>query len=63
MTPSLSRRRLLSGAAGLAAATALPGVARANWRPSEAVRIIIPAAPGGTTDLMGRLLGQHLQVD
>ena len=26
------------------------------------MRIIIPAAPGGTTDLMGRLLGQHLQV-
>ena len=55
-------RRLLSGAAGLAAATALPRFADAQWRPSEAVRIIIPAAPGGTTDLMGRLLGQHLQV-
>jgi tripartite-type tricarboxylate transporter receptor subunit TctC len=26
------------------------------------VRIIVPAAPGGTTDVMGRLLGQHLQV-
>ncbi len=48
-------------AAGLAAA-ALPCAARAQWRPTEPVKIIIPAAPGGTTDLMGRLLGQHLQV-
>jgi tripartite-type tricarboxylate transporter receptor subunit TctC len=55
----ISRRNVL---AGLAAATALPRAASAQWRPSEAVRIIIPAAPGGTTDLMGRLLGQHLQV-
>jgi tripartite-type tricarboxylate transporter receptor subunit TctC len=58
----LSRRGVLSGAAGLAAAAALPRAARANWRPTEAVRIIVPAAPGGTTDLMGRLIGQHLQV-
>ena len=58
----ISRRVALAGAAGLAAATALPRRAQAQWRPSEAVRIIIPAAPGGTTDLMGRLLGQHLQV-
>ena len=62
MIHSLSRRRLLSGAAGLAATTALPRTSRADWRPTEAVRIIIPAAPGGTTDVMGRLLAQHLQV-
>ena len=62
MTHLLSRRGVLSGAAGLAAATALPAPSRADWRPSETVRIVIPAAPGGTTDLMGRLLGQHLQV-
>lgn len=62
MTMPTTRRRVLAGAAGLAAATTLPRSASAQWRPSEAVRIIIPAAPGGTTDLMGRLLGQHLQV-
>lgn len=58
----LSRRGVLSGAAGMAAAAAFPHSTRADWRPAEAVRIIVPAAPGGTTDLMGRLLGQHLQV-
>jgi tripartite-type tricarboxylate transporter receptor subunit TctC len=61
MTMPTTRRRVLAGAAGFAAAT-LSRSAHAQWRPSEAVRIIIPAAPGGTTDLMGRLLGQHLQV-
>jgi tripartite-type tricarboxylate transporter receptor subunit TctC len=62
MTKLLSRRALLSAAAGLTAATALPRTSQADWRPTEAVRIIIPAAPGGTTDVMGRLLAQHLQV-
>jgi tripartite-type tricarboxylate transporter receptor subunit TctC len=59
MTVKLTRRTFVSGAL---AAAALPRAAHADWRPTEAVRIIVPAAPGGTTDVMGRLLGQHLQV-
>jgi tripartite-type tricarboxylate transporter receptor subunit TctC len=61
MTSHVSRRSVLAGAAGLAA-SALPRASHADWRPTEAVRIIVPAAPGGTADLMGRLLAQHLQV-
>jgi tripartite-type tricarboxylate transporter receptor subunit TctC len=63
MPTTLTRRRILAGAAGLTA-TAFGGRASraAGWRPTEQVRIIAPAAPGGTTDLMARLLGQHLQV-
>src|ERR1700709_507408 len=63
MTNSLSRRRVLSGAAALSATATWPirGYA-ANWRPTETVRIIVPAAAGGSTDVMGRMLAQHLQA-
>jgi tripartite-type tricarboxylate transporter receptor subunit TctC len=57
----LSRRRVLSGAAGLTAAAILPRTSLADWRPAETVRVIVPAAAGGSTDVMGRLLAAHLQ--
>jgi tripartite-type tricarboxylate transporter receptor subunit TctC len=58
----LSRRRVLSGAAALSSAALLPRSSYgADWRPTETVRIIVPAAAGGSTDVMGRLLAAHLQ--
>jgi tripartite-type tricarboxylate transporter receptor subunit TctC len=59
MTVTLTRRTLVSGAI---AATASPRLAEAQWKPTDTIRIIVPAAPGGTTDVMGRLLAQHLQI-
>ena len=57
----VSRRRILTGAAGLTAAAILPRTSLADWRPTETIRIIVPAAAGGSTDVMGRLLAAHLQ--
>ena len=57
----LSRRRVLTGAAGVSAAAILPRSSLADWKPTENVRIIVPAAAGGSTDVMGRLLAAHLQ--
>jgi tripartite-type tricarboxylate transporter receptor subunit TctC len=59
----LSRRRVLSTAAALSATAALPRLGRAgDWRPTETVRLIVPAAAGGSTDVMGRMLAAHLQT-
>jgi tripartite-type tricarboxylate transporter receptor subunit TctC len=58
----LTRRRVLTGAAAVSAATILPRASLgADWRPTETVRLIVPAAPGGSTDVMGRMLAAHLQ--
>jgi len=63
VTSPISRRRVLTGAAALSTAAILPRSSLgADWRPTETIRIIVPAAAGGTTDVMGRLLAAHLQT-
>ena len=56
----LPRRRFLHLAAGVAA---LPVVSRIAWAqayPSRPVKIIVPFAPAGSTDIVARLMGQWL---
>jgi tripartite-type tricarboxylate transporter receptor subunit TctC len=54
----LTRRSVLAGASGLALA---PRIAAAQAYPQRPISLIVPWAPGGSTDILARIVGEHLR--
>ncbi len=51
-------RRTVLGAVG---ASAVLSSARAQWAPTRSVTIMVPWAPGGTTDILARVVAENLR--
>lgn len=61
MIPSITRRRVcLSGIAGTLSLATSGAMAQAY--PSKPLRLVIPFTPGGSTDVLGRSIGQRLSL-
>jgi tripartite-type tricarboxylate transporter receptor subunit TctC len=59
-SPNRRRITVALGAAALGGVAARPAIAQADW-PAKTVRIVVPFAPGGTTDIVARVIAEQLQ--
>ena len=61
MSAPLHRRRFLGGLA--AASLAASGAVRASDFPQRPITLVLPYAPGGSADVLGRVLALEMQLD
>src|SRR5271169_5150785 len=58
----LPRRQFLHLAAGAAALPTVSQIVRAQSYPSRPITMIVPAAAGGPTDTIARILAEHMRM-
>jgi tripartite-type tricarboxylate transporter receptor subunit TctC len=56
------RRNFLHLAAGAAALPAVSRIAGAQAYPSRPITVVVPAAAGGTTDTIGRVMAERMRA-
>ena len=61
MPVGMNRRALMTGAAAMACMSATPAFAQAY--PQRTIRLIVPYAPGGGTDVFSRLLASRIEQE
>ncbi|WP_294001203.1 tripartite tricarboxylate transporter substrate binding protein BugE [Sphaerotilus sp.] len=56
----MKRRQILATSTAVLAVALAPLAARAEGFPSKPVKVIVPFAPGGTTDIIARIMGERI---
>ncbi|MFM7012514.1 MAG: Bug family tripartite tricarboxylate transporter substrate binding protein [Betaproteobacteria bacterium] len=60
MTQALSRKQFFRMLTAFGMATSMPAISMADNFPSRPIKLVVPFAPGGNTDMLARLIGQEL---